>query len=83
MAVAIFDHDDCRIDQYANCEGQTSERHDVGADTQQVDRDEGDENSNGQRQYRYQCGAEIEKKDHDDQAHDDGLFHQIMLKRGN
>ena len=41
VAVAVFHHDDGGIDQDADGQRQSAQRHDVGTDMQEIHRDEG------------------------------------------
>ena len=76
MPIAVLHHHDRGVDQHANRQRQSAERHDVGADVQVVHRNERGDDRNRQRENRNQRGAEVKQKDDDDEADDDGLFRQ-------
>ena len=80
VSVAVLDHDDGGIDEDADGERESAERHDVRRDAEEVDGDEGDEHRDGQRDDHDERGAEVKEEDKDDQADDDRFFNQGALQ---
>ncbi len=83
MPVTILDHNDRGIDQHADGERKTTERHDVRGHTEKIDGNEGDQHRNWKGENRNQRRAEVKEKNNDDQADNHDLFEQVALQRVN
>ena len=79
MPVAVFNHDNRRIDEHADRQRDAAQRHDVRRHSQPVHRDEGHDHRDGQGENCDKCGAEMKEENYDHQADDDCLFQQIAL----
>src|SRR6266508_2528619 len=82
MSVRVLDHHDRSVHQDADREGQSAERHDVGRDAQERQRQEGDDDRNRQDCDRYERRAKVEEEDQDDEGDDDHFLDQGPFQRG-
>ena len=83
LAVAddVLRHDDARIHQDADGDGDAGQRHDVGGDAELVHQDEGDQDGGRQGQGDDQDAAEVEQKEDVHQGDEDDLLRQGLLER--
>jgi hypothetical protein len=81
MAVSVLHHDNRGVDEHADGQRQSAERHDVGADVQIVHGDERGQHRNRERQDGDERGTEVEEEGNADEADDDGLGNEVPLQR--
>ena len=81
MAIAVLHHHNGRVDEHADGQRQTAQRHDVGADVEVVHGNEGRQHRNRQSKDGHQCGTEVKEKRDADEADDDGFENQVALER--
>ena len=81
MADGVFGHDDARVHQHANGDGDAGERHDVRRDAELVHQDERNQNRKRQRQRDDEDAAEMEQENDDDERDEDGFLGQRVLER--
>src|SRR5882762_2257529 len=80
MPIPVLNHDNRGVYQNSNRQRQAAERHDVGADMQVIHRYESHRNRNWQSDDRNQRRTEMKQKNDDDEADDNGLFHEVALQ---
>ena len=69
--VRLFDHHDGRVHQGADGNGDPPQGHDVGADPQETEGDEGQKNGHGNGDQGNQGAGDVPEKEQDHQGHGD------------
>jgi len=81
-ALDVLDLDDRRVDDHADGDGQSAERHEIGRKPGDTHHDEGEEDRKGQGQQDDEGAAEaaqekIEDEDHEHRSDEQGLGHGV------
>src|ERR1700722_17722267 len=80
VPISVLDHHDRSVDEHAYRQGQSAERHDVGAELQIIHRNERRDDRDRQRENGDQRRTQVKEKDDDHEADDDSLFEQIAFQ---
>src|SRR5215472_10992110 len=80
VLVSVFHHDDGGVDEHANRQGESAERHDVRADIEVIHRNERSQHSDGKSDDWHKGRAEMEKEGDAHKADDDRFENEIALQ---
>src|SRR4029078_11246512 len=81
MLVEIFDRYDGSIDHCADCDRDSTQRHDVRCETKRPHREESDQDPNRQRKNRNEGTREMQQEYDCDDRHDDRFLYEFLAKR--